>query len=308
MDDIVWHIEPSGKCTLACPGCDRTIFYNRFKKRETNDINIDHMIKFFKDQKNLKVNMCGNNGDPIYHKQFHKFCKQLKDLDAELVITTNGSHRKRSWWIDLVNILDSRDTIRFSIDGLQDTNHLYRVNSDWSSIMDAVDVCNNPKKVRTSWKFIPFKHNQHQIHQAEALSKELGFDEFKLNPSDRWWDDTFKPDESLVDPIYKHQLDVVENQEKTKNKIMKPFCLNQKGKPQNHLYIDSDGDFYPCCYQGLYAYRYKDVFDPRQKKYNIADTTAEQILKTPEVGRFFESTKNYESASLCCKIYCGQDL
>ena len=30
MVDINWHIEPTSKCTLECPLCDRTWFYEKF--------------------------------------------------------------------------------------------------------------------------------------------------------------------------------------------------------------------------------------------------------------------------------------
>ena len=66
MDDITWHIEPTSKCILECPLCDRTWFYKKFKKRELHEINIDHLLKFFNGVP-YTVNFCGNNGDPIYH-------------------------------------------------------------------------------------------------------------------------------------------------------------------------------------------------------------------------------------------------
>ena len=56
------------------------------------------------------------------------------------------------------------------------------------------------------WQFIPFKHNQHQILAAGQLSKDLGFDEFKLLQSDRWLGKTeLMPDREFVDQYYQHQ-------------------------------------------------------------------------------------------------------
>lgn len=306
MDNISWHIEPSGKCTLECPSCDRTHFYNRFKKRETSDINIDHLYNFLKDHKTPLVQFCGNNGDPIYHKDFHRLCKTIKKLGSSLHIITNGSFKTKKWWEKLKEILDLNDTLTFSIDGLEDTNHLYRVNADWSSIMTAVNVCNNPKKFKTVWKFIPFKHNQHQIDQARTLSEKLGFDSFRLEFSDRWWDESLMPNNKFVDSNYRHQKEVIKDQTRQQGKTIKPKCLDQHGNPKKMLYIDCNGNFYPCCWTGVYAYRYKDIFNPKHKKYSIANTTLEQILNDEKVKDFFNSTKDYESASLCCKINCGQ--
>ena len=43
---ISWHIEPTSKCTLECPLCDRTWFYETFKKRLIHEINVDNLVNF----------------------------------------------------------------------------------------------------------------------------------------------------------------------------------------------------------------------------------------------------------------------
>ena len=283
--------------------CDRTWFYKKFKKRLTNDINIEHLIRFLQGTA-PHVTLCGNNGDPIYHAKFHTLISRLKDIDATISLTTNGSGKKKEWWEKLCGILNKNDSIQFSIDGLQDTNHLYRKNAKWQSIMQAIEVVAR-HNVKTTWKFIVFKHNQHQIQEAEKFSKEIGINKFKIIKSDRWWEKDLMPDLKYVDPSYKRQIAVTKGEEQPA--YIKQECMSKKnGTPDTSLYIDSEGDFYPCCKTGLYAFRYKNIFSPTLKKYNIKDNTIQQILETPEVKRFFESTKNYQSADHCCKIYCGK--
>ena len=46
MDNISWHIEPTSKCTLECPLCDRTWFYNKFGRRELHEINVETTYLF----------------------------------------------------------------------------------------------------------------------------------------------------------------------------------------------------------------------------------------------------------------------
>ena len=132
------HIEPTSKCTLECPLCDRTWFYETFKKRLLHEINVENFVDFA--GVNADITMCGNNGDPIYHSKFHELCKKLKDNNCKLTIITNGSAKTKEWWNTLNHLLDVDDTLIFSIDGLEDTNHLYRKNAKWKSIMDAVEV------------------------------------------------------------------------------------------------------------------------------------------------------------------------
>lgn len=300
MDNLGWHIEPTSKCILECPLCDRTWFYEKFKKRLLHEINIEHLVNFFKDT-SPRVLMCGNNGDPIYHSKFHDLCFELKKIKCKLEIVTNGTGKKKEWWEKLCSILSPSDNITFSIDGLEDTNHLYRINSKWESIMDAISVVTK-HNIDTTWKFIVFKHNQHQLKEAKIMSKKLGIKNFDLVLSDRWWKQDLMPDQKYVNDIYKHQIEVTKG-------LDKPIPIKQRclidGKPRQELYIDSEGNFYPCCRMGLYAFRYKTIFSPKNQKYNIKDNTIEQILENEQVKHFFESTKSYETADKCCKIYCG---
>ena len=157
---VSFHIEPTSKCTLECPLCDRTWFYETFKKRNLHEINVDNIVNFI--GVNASISLCGNNGDPIYHSNFLELCKKFKDNNCSLHIHTNGSAKTKAWWEKLKNILTKDDCITFAIDGLEDTNHVYRKNAKWNSIMTAIKTLKN-RDFKTVWQFIPFKHNQHQI-------------------------------------------------------------------------------------------------------------------------------------------------
>ena len=299
---VNFHVEATSKCTLGCPACDRTWFYNTFKKRLLHEIDVDDLVKFIGEHK--EVNFCGNNGDPIYHSRFLELCEKLKEKNCQLHITTNGSSRPKKWWTKLSKILQANDSVKLSIDGLADTNHIYRKNSNWESILDAIKILNSKKSLfKTVWKFIIFKQNQHQIEEAKKLSVDLGFDSFKLEKSYRWIDNKdMMPDPKYVDDYYQHQQDVLGH--KQYESKMKPNCL-RNNKPENELYIDSEGNFYPCCWMGTYRYRGKSIFSPKQNNFNIKTARLSEILEHDDVKNFFESTKEFTSAHNCCKIHCG---
>lgn len=297
---VNFHIEPTSKCTLECPLCDRTWFYETFKKRSLHEIDVDDVVNFV--GTGADVSMCGNNGDPIYHSRFLDLCQRFKDNNCRMHIHTNGSAKTKQWWQKLNDILTKGDSITFALDGLKDTNHLYRKNAKWKSIMDAVETLRE-RKFQMIWQFIPFKHNQHQIVEARNLSKKLGFEEFKLLQSDRWLGKKdLMPDRDYVDEYYEHKKAVLmDNNYQTE---MEPKCIKNK-LPSNNLYIDAEGDFYPCCYMGTYRYKYKSAFSPKQKLFNIKNNTLNQILEKENIKEFFESTKQFTSAHECCKIECG---
>lgn len=297
---VNFHIEATSKCTLECPLCDRTWFYDTFKKRNLHEINIDNIVNFV--GVNKQVALCGNNGDPIYHSKFLDLVTRFKDNNCTLHIHTNGSAKTKAWWTKLKNLLTKDDCITFAIDGLEDTNHLYRKNAKWKSIMTAIKTLKD-REFKMIWQFIPFKHNQHQIFDAGNLSKALGFDEFKLLQSDRWLGKKdLMPDREFVDNYYKTQKEVLINPNFSLD--MQPKCL-KNDLPSESLYVDAEGDFYPCCWMGSYRYKYKSMFSPKQKTFNIKNNTLNQILENTEVKDFFNTTKQFTSAHECCKIQCG---
>ena len=301
MADAHWHIEPTSKCILECPLCDRTWFYDKFKKRLNHEIDIKHLQNFLSDDA-YTLRLCGNNGDPIYHSKFLELCKMLKKDGHVLKITTNGSNKRESWWSDLGSILTKHDEIVFSIDGLKDTNSIYRKNSNWDSIIKGIKTIAK-NNIYTEWKFIVFKHNQHQIDEAKRLSEKLGINFFRLEKSDRWLDNhDLKPDEEYIDDFFVHQEKVLKD--KNYSTKIDPYCLIN-GVPKRLLYIDSEGFFYPCCWMGTYRYKQKSMFSPLISKYNIANFKSKDLLKNNEIIDFFTTTKDFKSAHECCKMQCG---
>ena len=297
---VSFHIEPTSKCTLECPLCDRTWFYETFKKRNLHEIDIKQLIKFIGNNKQVRLQ--GNNGDPIYHSKFIHLCRELKKNNCKLIITTNGSAKTKVWWQSLNNLLTNEDMIIFSIDGLEDTNHLYRKNAKWKSIMGAVEVFQK-RKCQIYWKFIVFKHNEHQIEETRELSKKLNFNNFILVNSNRWLDKKeLMPSKKYVDDYFYHQEKILND--KNYKTTMSPECL-KNNKPAKELFVDAEGNFYPCCYIASYRYKYKHVFSPKNQKFNIKNNTLDSILNNQEVKNFFNSTKDFNVAHECCKIHCG---
>jgi len=215
---------------LECPLCDRTWFYETFKKRNLHEVNIEHLVNFV--GPNADVNMCGNNGDPIYHSDFPTLCQRLKNNNCKLSITTNGSAKTKKWWNELNAILDNNDTVTFSIDGLEDTNHLYRRNVNWQKIME------NSKAFITTgasahWDMLVFKHNKHQVAEAKSLADEMKFTWFRAKETDRW--DTYNTDLG-ISPADKY----------TPASYGKDIVC-EKDRDQS-IFLDYTGKFWPCCH------------------------------------------------------------
>jgi len=130
------HLEPTQRCQAACPMCDRTN-NNHIKNAELslNDFMSMVDIDFVKQLNSLL--MCGNHGDPIVSNSTLDILRYLRvnNPDLHLQVTTNAGARDADWWKELAFILGGRGKVQFSVDGLEDTNHLYRVNVNWKKIV-----------------------------------------------------------------------------------------------------------------------------------------------------------------------------
>jgi hypothetical protein len=75
------------------------------------------------------------------------------------------------------------------------------VNARWPDIVAAIEELRG--RLYLVWKFITFRHNQHQIEIARKRAQDLGFDEFRLIRSSRFdgrWRDAAGVDPLKPDP------------------------------------------------------------------------------------------------------------
>ena len=135
-------VEPTSICNAACPMCARNVngvglnpyltlkslTTNWFKKHITPD-----QIK----QLN-KIRFGGNVGDPAATPQLIEIIQYFKQHNPNIVVglNTNGGLKTKDWWKRLGEVLQGHlDYCVFSIDGLEDTNHIHRKNVKWTTFL-----------------------------------------------------------------------------------------------------------------------------------------------------------------------------
>lgn len=186
-EDIKWiHVEASSRCNAWCPMCPRN--QNGYGLRNgliEQDLSIETLLSTLKLLPNCEtVQLCGNDGDPVAHKEFLHLLESIpKNLNLQ--IHTNGSLRTKKWWKQCADILSDRPhSVYFGIDGLEDTHNIHRQGTSFAKAVDNATtfIQNNGKAV---WQFIPFKHNEHQLLECMKLSQQLGFSDFSVVKSYR---------------------------------------------------------------------------------------------------------------------------
>ncbi len=251
------HIEASSYCNARCPGCPRNAygyplqgFYNEAHIKPGK---LEEILQKFPDVKSILY--CGNHGDPMMNPDIAGLCA----VNKQITLATNGGIGRLE---DYQRLADSKVNIIFGIDGLEDTNHLYRQGVKWDNLM---------KRVRTfisaggqaTWQFIRFKHNMDQVEQAKSLSKELGLMNFFAMDVGRNNMPAIQPDKSISDWILPPDKDAQPQQfdvDAYLDMRYKPVNLNPPtyDNPKltcEHLdgsvYVNSEGELFPCCYHGF---------------------------------------------------------
>ena len=184
------EIELTTRCNASCPQCSRNYFGGKvWPSLPIVDLKLDvlkeKLNKLF--LSNLKqINLIGTYGDPCIYKDLISVIKWIHEsTDAKIVISTNGSLRSTEWWHKLGTILRSQDRVMFGIDGLENTNHLYRRGTDFKKIIANMTAFNNAGG-KSIWSYIAFQHNEHQIDEARKLSAELNCHGFAVKPTNRF--------------------------------------------------------------------------------------------------------------------------
>ena len=182
-----YQLEITTYCNAACPQCPR----NENGGKVNPYLNVCHLDgsvidKVFPEDlcRRLKqVFFCGSYGDPIMHPDFHNIIYNFRDKapNLHLYIHTNGGVHDEQWWSRLATVLGPNSKIDFGIDGLEDTNHLYRRNVKFEKVMANAKAFIDAGG-KAQWNWLVYKHNEHQIPEAKKLAKEMGFEHVASGP------------------------------------------------------------------------------------------------------------------------------
>lgn len=187
-----YQIEVTSHCNAACPQCPRNNLGQGInQKMPLMHLPAEVIARAFPIDlvKRLRqVFFCGSYGDPIVHPNFLDIVRDFREKNPEIWIYlhTNGGTRNVEWWKDLASVIGPYGKIDFGIDGLEDTNHLYRKNVRFSKVIENARAFISSGG-KAQWNFIVFKHNEHQVDAARRLSEDLGFMSFLPRKTGRFF-------------------------------------------------------------------------------------------------------------------------
>lgn len=344
-----WHFEVSGKCTLKCPRCPRNdtdpvpwlnkeLDLNFFKKILTPEL-LKNQVK--------RITMCGDIGDPIYASEYLEIIKYIKLHNPKIHVytITNGSYRKVEWWQEFAKISNEYDTVNFSVDGYNnDSNNLYRVGSNWQSVMDGMRIMCQESSAFVYWAAIVFAFNQDHLDQIEQQAREIGCDGLQLTYSTKFGSKYGEAYGGVVDPLeprsefiskthryeryfcnlsgreqltqeyLEYNLQQYQEVKQQHNSVITPMCsIGNRG-----LYVSADGVLHPCSwvsfpYVSMSTNRktihFKDSFHQVYRdRLNLKTRSLDEVLNDPIWDLLFNTFDDSKKAWVECEQKCNCNL
>lgn len=330
-----WHIELSSICALKCPRCPRAevpdsllnrqltleFFHSRFRSEHAKHIQ--------------RVTFCGNDGDPIYCRDFVDICTWFKAVnpDVSLVIVTNGSYRNVDFWGHMGRILDHRDEIHWSIDGWdQASNYMYRRDCHWPSIMGGIGAFQSTNRGRTYkiWDAIAFRFNQDYLDYMANMARDLGFDAFQITKSTKFgshYPDAYGTDDDL-EPTrpdlvatghrYQRSIETFTARQRPGSELRKIFwqrASDLRATDKSNLcaignkgvFLNSQGNFYPCCWTAARYDHNREWIKRAQEQFNLWTRSLTDILADPFWVTDFEKFESQECRTKCTRERLDDD-
>jgi len=281
----VLQFEISSNCNAQCPGCVRNIFVKSEDPAVNTDIhtiqvsthpdipkNVYLDLDVFKSiftervvEKLKHIEFIGTIDDPLVHPEFLQMLEFLTETlpEVRIVIHSNASLRTPEYFEEMAHILKKvNHRFAFSIDGLEDTNHLYRRNTSWDKIMSNARAFIAAGGTAT-WQYLIFSWNEHQVDDAKSLAKEMGFIEFRAR-NDR----SLKGVDFKEAAIYTVGKTTFEKEKAIHDPQAQDSDIDCVMRPRGMYFVNYEGNVWPCCFLNNQFYRKEGALAENRFRFN----------------------------------------
>jgi MoaA/NifB/PqqE/SkfB family radical SAM enzyme len=334
------QLEITNHCNAACPQCPRNFFggaviptlpLQRWSAK-TFQRTVSSLIPQLTD-----LYFCGTYGDPCTNSELVAMAELARSVNPNIRIGlhTNGGANRPEFFERLAQTVDF---VAFGIDGVADTNHVYRRGVKWNRVMENVTSFIKAGG-QAHWDYIVFAHNQHQVESARKLSQDLGFSRFSVKRTGRFlgydhvakdsitvYRRNGKPDYDIAkptDPQYlntNYQVIQQIQQHSTLEEYAQSTKINCNACRIGEVYVGADGFVFPCgwLHDRLYGPKidqhsdYGRVRDLMTQsggwtQANVFHTPLEQIVNGAWFQAIEQSWNNAQRLSRC-GVMCGDRI
>ena len=340
------NIEISSLCNSICAWCPRYENMSPVLNKELSPqyVSLEQFKEWFPEDfaKNIvQWTYSGDYGDAGTNPDLIEIFRYTFECNpnTSVQVNTNGGMRSPSFWKELGEVFAGfpERKVIFSIDGLEDTNHIYRRNVKWDKVIANARAYLSTGAIAT-WDALVFKYNEHQLKDMEKLSNDMGFSGitfktpqgfergpmkvrdrnqivlYEIHPTDKGQIKNNYPSlngKLASDMDYEKIRGQVESKYFFAKGETKCFSM-RNGKDSTEIRVTSWGDVYPCCHFGhLSLYRREnqqiqkaqmlDIF--KDKKISLKKYSLREIL---ESDPFADVYGRWEKKScVTCWLNCG---
>ena len=319
------HLELSSFCNARCPQCPRNYAgYPYNAGYEEKNLPLELIKRVFTpkiiNQFYKGVLFCGNLGDPSANLETADIVRYFYESapNVRMFMDTNGSARGLDFWRDLGK---TSVEVYFALDGLEDTHHLYRQDTNWRRILENATAFMSSGIGKATWKMILFDHNRHQVDDCRNLAKQLGFHDFILVDAGRNTGPVFDRQgnhtHSLGEFTGKMTIESLIARKKPKYvdvpmaPHIKPNCYSVNEKS---IYVSAEGRVYPCCFIGFspqtFMHGGTGVFNQQikliEKRNNLWEDDLDICMEWfNSVEESWDKQSYKEGRLMACESFCG---
>ena len=337
------HIELSSRCNASCPACSRNYsggpVADGLELTDLSLSDIKRMVPVEIANNLVGINFCGNVGDPGMAPDLIPILEYFREQSPKIVqqLRTNGGMRNEKFWTTLGNFfvkqppprdnhLFSKAGVVFSVDGLKDTNHIYRRGVVWEKLIRNMRAYSATGAFAV-WEWLLFEHNEHQVEEARIIAKELGFEFIVKNPlgfgeyedsisgmnvygKDGDYEYTIWPTKYTghrKEPLFGNKVDfsymnrltipILPEFSKELEKNSEIVCKSIEHSESKEIYISANGYMLPCCFLGgvfgqfhssYSRYQFnKMINDYGLGVFNLKNQSMLDIIQGPDFSKFF---------------------
>ena len=329
------HFEITNKCNSRCPGCARTLNgdthpYLKSKLMEW-DLPTFQKVMTPDNIKGKSFTFGGTVDEPFMNRHIESIVRYIVHNGAHVEIFTNGGANTRDTFERLGKL--SADTnqldIKFSVDGVENTNHLYRVNVDWDKVVENMTAYTSQSGIG-EWQYLVFEHNEQDIPNAKILAEKLKIPLYlrqnvrNIKP----WTSYIKKkidgkvvtEEFVVNPTQNKNLEHPETKKVSKWSLPENVTEQDKADSiqclmyhRKEIFIDWSGLVWPCCWFATdYHFENDPVFAEIEKEFgknwnNLLYHTLQEILTHPYYNELLIKSwmKNAKFHNQECFKKCG---
>jgi radical SAM protein with 4Fe4S-binding SPASM domain len=267
-------IEPTTSCNLRCPQCPSGL---RSFSRPTGML----QLPVFQQAINELHPTTGYvtlyfQGEPYLNTQFLDMVKYAHQHNMYTATSTNAHYLSQENAEKTIS--SGLDRLIISIDGTtQDTYGKYRIGGKLDKVLEGTrNLVEAKKRLKSStphiiWQFIVFGHNEHQLEEVKALSREYDVDELAIKSAQVY---DYETGSELIPKNKDYsRYEQQENGFAIKNKL-----LNHCWRLWNSCVITWDGKVVPCCFDKDGTYRLG----------NLSEASFSQIWQNAQYQKFRE--------------------